>query len=301
MKDVKDMYDKVTDRVDINKYKTLNANNSSVKIYLKGIGKIPLLSKTKELYLAQKVKNGDFEAKNKLVESNLRLVVSIAKKYTNKDMLFLDLIQEGNIGLIRAAEKFDHEKGYKFSTYATWWIRQVITRAIADKARIIRKPVHLINYIHKVFAIKSRLREELGREPLIGEIASQIKLKPKKVEQLLEISQEPLSLEEPYGEGEKDTLGNFIEDTAMETPLDNATKSSLEQQLKNILSTLNDREKKIIEQRYGIQNGEPKTLEEIGRNFNLTRERIRQIENSALTKLRNATRSEALRDFWISE
>ena len=299
-----DMHNKATDRVcgiDVDIHKTLNANNSSIKIYLKGIGKIPLLSKTKERYLAQKVKNGDFEAKNKLVESNLRLVVSIAKRYIDKGMLFLDLIQEGNIGLIRAAEKFDYGRGYKFSTYATWWIRQGITRAIADKARVIRKPVHLINYIYKIFAIQSRLREKLGREPLIAEIARQIKLKPDKVEQLLEISQEPLSLEEPCGEGEKDTLGNFVEDTVMETPLDNATKTNLEQQLKNILSTLNDREKKIIEQRYGIQNGEPKTLEEIGRNFNLTKERIRQIENTALTKLRNPARSKALRDFWISE
>ena len=276
------------------------SKNSSARLYLKEIGRIPLLTKTKELNLAKKVNNGDFNAKNKLVESNLRLVVSIAKKYLDKGLSFLDLVQEGNIGLIRAAEKFDHKRGFKFSTYATWWIRQGITRAIADKARTIRKPVHLVNYIYKIFAIQSRLREELGREPLIAEIAKKIDLKPAKVERLLEISQEPLSLEEPYGEGEDETLGSFVEDTTMETPLDSATKNNLEQQLRDTLDTLNDREKKIIEQRYGLQNGQPKTLEEIGRDFNLTRERIRQIENTALKNLRQPAKSKPLKDFWIN-
>jgi RNA polymerase primary sigma factor len=276
------------------------SNNSSAKLYLKEIGKIPLLTKNKELVLAQKVKNGDFNAKNKLVESNLRLVVSIAKRYIDKGLLFLDLVQEGNLGLIRAAEKFDHRRGFKFSTYATWWIRQGITRAIADKARLIRKPVHLINYIYKIFAVQSKLREKLGREPLVPEIAKELKLEPGKVERLLEISQEPLSLEEPYGEGEEDTLGSFVEDTSMETPLDNATKTNLEQRLRDTLNTLNDRERKIIEQRYGLQSGQPKTLEEIGRNFNLTRERIRQIENIALKKLRSPARSQVLKDFWVN-
>ncbi len=276
------------------------SNNSAARLYLKEIGKIPLLTKSKELYLAEKVKNGDFNAKNKLVESNLRLVVSIAKRYLDKGLLFLDLIQEGNLGLIRAAEKFDHRRGFKFSTYATWWIRQGITRAIADKARLIRKPVHLINNIYKIFAVQGKLREKLGREPLVPEIAEQLKLKPDKVERLLEISQEPLSLEEPYGEGEEDTLGSFVEDTSMETPMDSATKTNLEQRLRDTLKTLDERERKIIEQRYGIQSGQPKTLEEIGRNFNLTRERIRQIENTALKKLRHPVRSQVLKDFWVN-
>ncbi len=276
------------------------SNNSAARLYLKEIGKIPLLTKNKELRLAQKVKNGDFNAKNKLVESNLRLVVSIAKRYIDKGLLFLDLIQEGNLGLIRAAEKFDHRRGFKFSTYATWWIRQGITRAIADKARLIRKPVHLINHIYKIFAVQGKLREKLGREPLVPEIAEQLKLKPAKVERLLEISQEPLSLEEPCGEGEDDTLGSFVEDTSIETPLDNATKTNLEQRLRDTLHTLNERERKIIEQRYGLQSGQPKTLEEIGRNFNLTRERIRQIENTALKKLRHPSRSQVLKDFWVN-
>ncbi len=276
------------------------SKNSSARLYLKEIGRIPLLSRGKEFRIAQKVKKGDFDAKNILVESNLRLVVSIAKKYIDKGLLFLDLIQEGNIGLIRATEKFDPGRGFKFSTYATWWIRQGITRAIADKARTIRKPVHLVNYIYKIYAIQSKLREKLGRDPLISEIATEVKLKPEKVEKLLEISREPLSLEEPYGEGEDETLGNFVEDTTIESPLDNATKSNLEQQLRDTLNTLQDREKKIIEQRYGIKSGQPKTLEEIGRNFNLTRERIRQIENTALKKLRHPAKSEHLRDFWIN-
>lgn len=271
--------------------------DNSAKVYLRDIGKIDLLTHGEEQVLARQVKKGNHRAKRKLVESNLRLVVSVAKKYLDKGLLFLDLVQEGNLGLIRAAEKFDPSRGFKFSTYATWWIRQGITRAIADKARTIRKPVHMITQIYKLYSIQGKLRDKLGREPNSREIASAMKMSLKKVERLLEISQEPLSLDEPYGEDKDETFGNFIEDDRVKDPSESAIDTGLQKQLVDALDTLDDREKNIIEQRYGLQNGQPKTLEEVGRNFNLTRERIRQIENLALDKLRHPSRSEALKDF----
>jgi RNA polymerase primary sigma factor len=271
--------------------------DNSARVYLRDIGKIDLLSHGEEQILARQVKKGSFRAKKKLVEANLRLVVSVAKKYLDKGLLFLDLVQEGNLGLIRAAEKFDPSKGFKFSTYATWWIRQGITRAIADKARTIRKPVHMITQIYKLYSIQGKLRDRLGREPDSREIAGEMKMGVKKVEELLEISQEPLSLDEPYGEDKDETFGSFVEDERVKNPSESAMEDGLQKQIVDALDTLDDREKNIIEQRYGLQNGQPKTLEEVGRNFNLTRERIRQIENIALDKLRHPSRSERLKDF----
>jgi len=271
--------------------------DNSARVYLRDIGKIDLLTRGEEQILARQVKKGSFRAKKKLVEANLRLVVSVAKKYLDKGLLFLDLVQEGNLGLIRAAEKFDPSRGFKFSTYATWWIRQGITRAIADKARTIRKPVHMITQIYKLYSIQGKLRDRLGREPDSREIAREMKMGLKKVEELLEISQEPLSLDEPYGEDKDETFGSFVEDDRVKNPSEYAMEDGLQKQIVDALDTLDDREKNIIEQRYGLQNGQPKTLEEVGRNFNLTRERIRQIENIALDKLRHPSRSERLRDF----
>jgi len=271
--------------------------DNSARVYLRDIGKIDLLTRGEEQILARQVKKGSFRAKKKLVEANLRLVVSVAKKYLDKGLLFLDLVQEGNLGLIRAAEKFDPSRGFKFSTYATWWIRQGITRAIADKARTIRKPVHMITQIYKLYSIQGKLRDRLGREPDSREIAREMKMGLKKVEELLEISQEPLSLDEPYGEDKDETFGSFVEDDRVKNPSEYAMEDGLQKQIVDALDTLDDREKNIIEQRYGLQNGQPKTLEEVGRNFNLTRERIRQIENIALDKLRHPSRSERLKDF----
>ena len=271
--------------------------DNSAKVYLRDIGKIDLLTLDEEKMLSRRAKKGSTSAKNRLVEANLRLVVSVAKKYLDKGLLFLDLVQEGNLGLIRAAEKFDPSRGFKFSTYATWWIRQGITRAIADKARTIRKPVHIITQIYKLYSIQGRLRDRMGREPDSKEIAREMKMSKKKVEELLEISQEPLSLDEPYGEDKDETFGGFIEDDRIKSPVTNALEDNLQEQINEVLETLDDREKNIIEQRYGLQNGQPKTLEEVGRNFNLTRERIRQIENIALDKLRHPSRSDRLKDF----
>jgi len=271
--------------------------DNSAKVYLRDIGKIDLLTQGEEQALAQQIKNGNQDAKKKLVEANLRLVVSIAKKYLNKGLLFLDLVQEGNLGLIRAAEKFDPIRGFKFSTYATWWIRQWITRAIADKSRTIRKPVHMITQIYKLYSTQGKLREKLGRDPHSEEIAKEMKTSLGKVEGLLEISKEPLSLDEPLGEENNETFGSFIEDNKIKSPSSNAIDSGLKKQIANVLGSLDGREKNIIEQRYGFQNGQPKTLEEVGRNFNLTRERIRQIENVALNKLRHLSRSNRLIDF----
>ncbi len=279
------------------KLKNEFAKDNSAKMYLRDIGRIDLLTHSEEQILARLVRKGNIRAKKKLVEANLRLVISVAKKYLDKGLLFLDLVQEGNLGLIRAAEKFDPSRGFKFSTYATWWIRQGITRAIADKARTIRKPVHMITQIYKLYSIQGNLRDKLGREPESKEIAREMKMSVKKIEELLEISQEPLSLDEPYGEDKDETFGSFIEDDRMKSPSESAVDSGLERNIVDALETLDDREKNIIEQRYGLQNGQPKTLEEVGRNFNLTRERIRQIENIALDKLRHPSRSEGLKDF----
>ena len=270
--------------------------DNSAKVYLRDIGKIDLLTQFEEKMLAAQVKKGSLRAKKRLVEANLRLVVSVAKKYLDKGLLFLDLVQEGNLGLIRAAEKFDPSRGFKFSTYATWWIRQGITRAIADKARTIRKPVHMVTQIYRLYSTQGKLRDRLGREPDRKEIAREMKMSVREIQDLLDISQEPLSLDEPYGE-DNETFGSFIKDNTIKSPVANAMETGLQKQLSDTLDTLEDREKNIILHRYGLQNGQPKTLEEVGRNFNLTRERIRQIENIALDKLRHPSRSDRLKDF----
>ncbi|HAJ94812.1 MAG TPA: RNA polymerase sigma factor RpoD [Actinobacteria bacterium] len=271
--------------------------NNSAKVYLRDIGKIRLLNYAEEQILAVQIKKGNKNAERKLIEANLRLVVSVAKRYLDKGLLFLDLVQEGNLGLIKAAEKFDPARGFKFSTYATWWIRQGITRALADKARTIRKPVHIITRIYKLYSVLGELRDKLGREPEPGEISKEMNMSVKKVEELLEISQEPLSLDEPYGENNDEFFWNFIKDDTIEGPNESAINSELQKQIISILDTLEDREKNIIKQRYGLQNGQPMTLLEVGRNFHLTRERIRQIENSALDKLRHPSRSNSLKNF----
>ncbi len=271
--------------------------NDPVRMYLKEIGKVRLLMAFEEVTLAKKIENGDAEAKRSLVEANLRLVVSIAKKYVGRGMLFLDLIQEGNLGLIRAVEKFDYKKGYKFSTYATWWIRQAITRAIADQARTIRIPVHMVETINKLIRTQRQLLQKLGREPSPTEIAKKMKFSPEKVREIMKISQEPVSLETPIGEEEDSHLGDFIEDSEVEKPSDAASFTMLQEQLQEVLNTLNDRERKVIQLRFGLQDGHPRTLEEVGREFGVTRERIRQIESKTLGKLRHPNRSGALKDF----
>jgi RNA polymerase primary sigma factor len=298
--------------------------NDPVRMYLKEIGKVPLLSAEEEVELAKRIEAGEkatdkldtdeelprdearklrrverdgVNAKKKLVEANLRLVVSIAKRYVGRGMLFLDLIQEGNLGLIRAVEKFDYRKGYKFSTYATWWIRQAITRAIADQARTIRIPVHMVETINKLIRIQRQLLQELGREPLPEEIGAEMGLTPEKVREILKISQEPVSLETPIGEEEDSQLGDFIEDQEAEVPADAASFSLLQEQLQEVLDTLSERERKVIELRFGLIDGHPRTLEEVGRVFGVTRERIRQIESKTLSKLRHPNRSAKLRDY----
>ncbi len=271
--------------------------NNSAKVYLRDIGKIRLLTRAEELMFAIQANKGNENAKRKLVEANLRLVVSVAKKYLNKGLLFLDLVQEGNLGLIKAAEKFDPARGFKFSTYATWWIRQGITRALADKARTIRKPVHIITRIYKLYSVQGKLRDKLGREPEFSEIAEALDISIKKVEELLEISQDPLSLDETYGEDSEESFWDFIKDDKTESPAEKVINSGLQKQIISVLDTLENREKIIIEQRYGLQNGRPMTLLEVGRNLHLTRERIRQIENNALDKLRHPSRSNNLKDF----
>ncbi len=268
-----------------------------VRMYLKEIGKVPLLSAEEEVALAIRMEEGDEEAKKKLAEANLRLVVSIAKRYVGRGMLFLDLIQEGNLGLIKAVEKFDYRKGYKFSTYATWWIRQAITRAIADQARTIRIPVHMVETINKLIRVSRQLLQELGREPLPEEIAAEMDVPVERVREILKISQEPVSLESPVGEEEDSHLGDFISDENAPVPAEAAAFSLLKEQLVEVLGTLTDREQKVLRLRFGLDDGRARTLEEVGKEFNVTRERIRQIEAKALRKLRHPSRSRKLRDY----
>ncbi len=268
-----------------------------VRMYLKEIGKVPLLTAEEEISLAQRMEAGDEEAKKRLAEANLRLVVSIAKRYVGRGMLFLDLIQEGNLGLIKAVEKFDYRKGYKFSTYATWWIRQAITRAIADQARTIRIPVHMVETINKLIRVSRQLLQELGREPTPEEIAEEMNMSVDRVREILKISQEPVSLETPIGEEEDSHLGDFIQDDNVPVPADAAAFSLLREQLKEVLGTLTEREQKVLRLRFGLDDGRARTLEEVGKEFNVTRERIRQIEAKALRKLRHPSRSRKLKDY----
>jgi RNA polymerase primary sigma factor len=274
-----------------------------VRMYLKEIGKVPLLTPEQEVDLAQRMEKGDEEAKRRLIEANLRLVVSIAKKYVGRGMLFLDLIQEGNLGLIRAVEKFDWRKGFKFSTYATWWIRQAITRALADQARTIRIPVHMVETINKLVRVSRQLLQELGREPTPEEIGEAMKgpdgkpLSPERVREIMKIAQEPISLETPIGEEEDSHLGDFIEDHDALAPAEAASFTMLKEQLEGVLETLTPRERKVLRLRFGLDDGRPRTLEEVGREFGVTRERIRQIEAKALRKLRHPSRSKRLKDF----
>ena len=268
-----------------------------VRMYLKEIGKVPLLSAEEEIELAKRMELGDQEAKKRLAEANLRLVVSIAKRYVGRGMLFLDLIQEGNLGLIKAVEKFDYRKGYKFSTYATWWIRQAITRAIADQARTIRNPVHMVETINKLIRVSRQLLQELGREPTPEEIAKEMDMPVERVREILKISQEPVSLETPIGEEEDSHLGDFIQDDNVPVPADAAAFTLLKEQLEEVLGTLTEREQKVLTLRFGLEDGRARTLEEVGKEFNVTRERIRQIEAKALRKLRHPSRSRKLKDY----
>ena len=273
------------------------AIDDPVRMYLKEIGKIPLLTPERETYLAERITVGDKAAKDELIEANLRLVVSIAKRHVGKGMFFLDLIQEGNLGLMKAVEKFDYSKGYKFSTYATWWIRQAITRAIADQARTIRIPVHMVETIHKVSRTARQLLQEFGREPTTDEIAESLGMTADKVREIMKIAQDPVSLETPIGEEEDSHLGDFVEDNDSPAPSDSASYSLLREQLCNILHTLTPREEQVIKLRFGLEDGRPRTLEEVGKKFEITRERIRQIEAKALRKLRHPSRSKTLKDY----
>lgn len=268
-----------------------------VRMYLKEIGKVPLLSADEEIELAKRMADGDEEAKKRLAEANLRLVVSIAKRYVGRGMLFLDLIQEGNLGLIKAVEKFDYQKGFKFSTYATWWIRQAITRAIADQARTIRIPVHMVETINKLIRVSRQLLQELGREPAPEEIAAELDMPVDRVREILKISQEPVSLETPIGEEEDSHLGDFIQDDNVPVPAEAAAQTLLKEQLDEVLDTLTEREQKVLRLRFGMDDGRSRTLEEVGKEFDVTRERIRQIEAKALRKLRHPSRSRKLRDY----
>ncbi len=273
------------------------AVDDPVRMYLKEIGKVPLLDPDKELVLAKRMMQGDEKAKNEIVEANLRLVVSIAKKHVGKGMAFLDLIQEGNLGLMKAVDKFDYEKGFKFSTYATWWIRQAITRAIADQARTVRIPVHMVETIHKVSRVSRQLLQELGREPTSEEIAEKLGMSPEKVRDTMKYALEPVSLETPIGEEEDSHLGDFIPDEDSPAPSDAASYTLLKEQLKEVLHTLTPREEQVLKLRFGLDDGRTRTLEEVGKEFDITRERIRQIEAKALRKLRHPSRSKRLKDY----
>ncbi len=273
------------------------AIDDPVRMYLKEIGKVPLLTAEEEVALAKRMEQGDEEAKKRLAEANLRLVVSIAKRYVGRGMQFLDLIQEGNLGLLKAVEKFDYTKGYKFSTYATWWIRQAITRAIADQARTIRIPVHMVETINKLIRVSRQLLQELGREPTPEEIAEELEMPPDKVREIMKIAQEPVSLETPIGEEEDSHLGDFIPDEDAPAPAEAAAFTLLKEQLIDVLDTLTPREEKVLRLRFGLDDGRARTLEEVGKEFNVTRERIRQIEAKALRKLRHPSRSKKLKDY----
>ncbi|WP_423244361.1 RNA polymerase sigma factor RpoD [Desulfofundulus thermobenzoicus] len=273
------------------------AIDDPVRMYLKEIGRVPLLTPEEEIELARRMEQGDEEAKRRLAEANLRLVVSIAKRYVGRGMLFLDLIQEGNLGLIKAVEKFDYRKGYKFSTYATWWIRQAITRAIADQARTIRIPVHMVETINKLIRVHRQLLQELGRDPTPEEIAKEMNISEEKVREIMKIAQEPVSLETPIGEEEDSHLGDFIEDQEARAPAEEASFTLLREQLEEVLKTLTDREQKVLRLRFGLDDGRARTLEEVGQKFGVTRERIRQIEAKTLRKLRHPSRSKKLKDF----
>lgn len=268
-----------------------------VRMYLKEIGKVPLLSMEEEISLAKRIELGDEWAKKRLAEANLRLVVSIAKRYVGRGMHFLDLIQEGNLGLIKAVEKFDHTKGYKFSTYATWWIRQAITRAIADQSRTIRIPVHMVETINRLIRTSRQLLQELGREPTPEEIGERMEISVERVREIMKIAQDPVSLETPIGEEDDSHLGDFIQDEHVQVPIDAATFTLLHEQLMEVLDTLTEREQKVLRLRFGLDDGRPRTLEEVGKEFNVTRERIRQIEAKALRKLRHPSRSKKLKDY----
>ena len=294
--DLKEVEEIKLEDIDINSMEGIGVDDP-VRMYLREIGRIPLLSSEEELELAKRVLENDEEAKQKLAESNLRLVVSIAKKYVGRGMLFLDLIQEGNMGLIKAVEKFDYQKGYKFSTYATWWIRQAITRAIADQARTIRIPVHMVETINKLIRVSRQLLQELGREPSPEEIAAEMDIPVERVREILKISQEPVSLETPIGEEEDSHLGDFIQDENVPVPADAAAFTLLKEQLDEVLGTLTEREQKVLRLRFGLDDSRARTLEEVGKEFNVTRERIRQIEAKALRKLRHPSRSRKLKDY----
>ncbi len=296
---ISDPEEEVDDNEDIDKYLSEEgvAIDDPVRMYLKDIGKIPLLDPEREAYLAERIALGDQDAKNELVEANLRLVVSIAKKHVGRGMYFLDLIQEGNLGLMKAVDKFDHTKGYKFSTYATWWIRQAITRAIADQARTIRIPVHMVETIHRVSRASRQLLQEYGREPTTDEIAEKLGMSADKVREILKASQDPVSLETPIGEEDDSHLGDFIPDDSSPTPAEAVSYQLLREQLNKVLHTLTPREEMVIKLRFGLEDGRTRTLEEVGKEFNITRERIRQIEAKALRKLRHQSRSKPLKGF----
>ena len=296
IEDLKEVEELKLDEITDTSYEGINVDDP-VRMYLREIGRIPLLTFDEELDLAKKVLKGDEEAKQKLAESNLRLVVSIAKKYVGRGMLFLDLIQEGNMGLIKAVEKFDYTKGFKFSTYATWWIRQAITRAIADQARTIRIPVHMVETINKLIRTSRHLLQQLGREPTPEEIAAEMEIPVEKVIEIQKIAQDPVSLETPIGEEDDSHLGDFIQDDDSPAPQDSAAYTMLREQLEEVMNTLTPREAKVLKLRFGLEDGKSRTLEEVGREFQVTRERIRQIEAKALRKLRHPSRSKKLRDY----